>query len=158
MNKRDVLCNLFNHTPEAIEDDEEKVQADLTQAAVSQLFRKRVFAQGANEVVSAAVTTVPSNKQLHIEFATAELRVDDASDLVAAYIYSVWPIQHFLTPHKVYNYVSSKPGPASDRWMISQPTGLIAQPGEVVNFVAAKSNVLGNMSATFSFFGHFEDV
>ncbi len=156
MDKQEILENLYHHTPEATEDDDRISGVEIE--ATLQTFRRRVFVQGKSQVILTTVTTVPSNKKLIIDFVTAEIRVEDPSDLTGAYFYSQWPVQHFLVPTKVYNYYPSKAGSPMDRWFISQPTGLVAEPGEEIRVVATKSNILGNMQATFSFFGHYDDL
>lgn len=156
MDKHEILENLYHHTPEATEADDRTKKAELVDAM--QTFRSRVFVQGKSEVISKTVITVPSNKKLIIEFITAEIRIEDASDLTGVYFYSQWPVTHFLIPTKVYNYYPSKVGPLTDRWLISQPTGLVAGPKEKIRVVATKSNILGNMQATFTLFGHYEDL
>lgn len=156
MEEQEILANLYDRTPEAIEDDDRIGEVEAL--AALQTFRRRVFAQGKSQVVVATVTTVPSDKQLIVDFVTAEIRVEDPSDLTGAYLYSRWPIQHFLVPTKVYNHYPSKTGSPMDRWFISQPTGLVAEPGEKIRVVASKSNVFGNMQVTFTLFGRYRGL
>ena len=42
--------------------------------------------------------------------------------------------------------------------MLSQATGLVAEPAEEITVGAWKSNIFGNMQVWFNLFGHYEGV
>jgi hypothetical protein len=110
-------------------------------------------------IIVGQLTTVPPGKLLTITFVTADIRVEDTAELLHVYLYCKYPRLHDLLPTKVFDRSAVGAGANTlDRYAISQPAGLVAEPGEEIWVVASKHRNAGKMQAAFYFFGYLEDV